>query len=56
MITVSGTTKPEILGLDLSDDLTESHLTHQGGSSVYSEAPKALLRDTREGLRRKSIQ
>ena len=46
----------EGLGLNLSDDLAGSHRIHQGGSTVYSEAPKALLRDTGESLRRKSIQ
>ena len=46
----------EILGLDLSDGLAGSHRIHQGGSTVYSEAPKALLRDTGQGLRRQSIQ
>lgn len=46
MIAIGWTTKPEILELNLSDGLTGSHLMDQEGSTVYSEAPEALLRDT----------
>lgn len=45
-IAIGWITKPEILELNFSDDLTGSHLMDQGGSIVYSEAPEALLRDT----------
>lgn len=46
MIAIGWTTKPEILELNLSDGLTGSYLMDQEGSTVYSEAPEALLRDT----------
>lgn len=45
-IAIGWITKPEILELNPSDDLTGSHLMDQGGSIGYSEAPEALLRDT----------